>query len=247
MHIQEKSQSLMNRLSIQSFCFRTYKDHGKLIEALQKCGLNKLELCPIHFNPIKEHDQIDDVLRKFRESNIKFTSFGVYIFKNDEEDSRKIFEFSKKAGIDLITAHFQPGSLEIVEKLCQEYGINVALHNHGRKHQHGSVRAIEEFFDLASERIGLCLDTAWMLDSGEDPVEVAKRFRPRLMNLHLKDFVFDRSGKPHDIMLGEGNLKLWYLLDYLQKTDYQGYYTVEYEGDVDNPIPSIQKCIEKIL
>ena len=35
-------------------------------------------------------------------------------------------------------------------------------------------------------------------------------------------------------------------LAYLRDTDYQGYLTLEYEGDADNPVPALKECVEAI-
>ena len=122
----------------------------------------------------------------------------------------------------------------------------MGIHNHGRKHRDGSVAALEAILSDTSSNIGLCLDTAWMLDSGEDPVDVAKKFKDRLYSLHIKDFVFDRAGKPSDAIVGEGNLKLDALNSFLMEIDYGGTYTLEYEGDIDNPVPTTKACVEAI-
>lgn len=234
---------IQQNLAIQSFCFRAYKEHEQVIDALKECGLDKIELCGVHLDPIKgSSSELTAAIERYRNSGIRMTAFGVHVFTNNEEHNRKVFAFAKQAGMDIITCHFDEGSLPIVEKLCEEYGIRAALHNHGRTHYHGSVWAIEEFLHKASDRIGLCLDTAWMIDMRQDPLKAAAKFRDRLFGIHLKDFVYNRAGQPEDIMLGEGNLNLKALLTFLADSDYDGYYTLEYEGDVDNPIPSIQAC-----
>ena len=85
-----------------------------------------------------------------------------------------------------------------------------------------------------------------MLDSGEDPLAIARKFRSRLYGTHIKDFVFDRAGRPEDVVVGTGNLDLSAYLAYLRDTDYQGYLTLEYEGDADNPVPALKECVEAI-
>jgi len=235
--------ALLDELAVQSFCYRKFKQHDEVIQALKDNELDKIELCGVHINPLADHD-LAQTIAKYRDNGIAITAFGVHTFDSNEDNARKIFEFADMAGFDTITCHFAPGSLDIVEKLCEEYGKKAALHNHGRGHEHGSVRAIKDLLQVASKNIGLCLDTAWMLDMRQNPVEVAKTFRDRLMGVHLKDFIFDRAGLPEDVMLGTGNLDLKALLQYLVDTDYDGLLTLEYEGDVDNPVPSIQRCVD---
>ena len=62
----------------------------------------------------------------------------------------------------------------------------------------------------------------------------------------LKDFIFNRAGKPEDVPVGDGNLDLPLLFDTLDELGYNGPLILEYEGSPDNPVPEIKKCIENI-
>lgn len=236
---------IIERLAVQSFCYRNHVPHARLLDSLALSGFDKLELCFIHVDPLTERD-FAGVIRLYRDSGIRLTAFGVHIFTANEAETRKVFEFAKLAEMDIITCHLARGSLDIVERCCEEYGIRAALHNHGRRHEHGSVQAIGELFAQSSPNIGLCLDSAWMIDMWENPVEVARKFRDRLYGVHLKDYVYKRDGFPEDIMPGEGNLDLGGFLGYLVDSGYEGHYTIEYEGNPDNPAPSLRQCREII-
>ena len=85
-----------------------------------------------------------------------------------------------------------------------------------------------------------------MLDSGFDPVEIASKYQKRLYGLHIKDFIFDRAGNPEDVVVGTGNLKLKELAGFLKSIDFDGYVTLEYEGDANNPVPALKQCVECI-
>jgi sugar phosphate isomerase/epimerase len=115
----------------------------------------------------------------------------------------------------------------------------VGIHNHGGPHWLGCARTLQWVFDQTSERIGLCLDTAWALDSREDPVAMAERFGSRLHGVHIKDFVFDRARQPEDVIVGTGNLDLPGLLKTMDAVGFSGAVVLEYEGDVENPVPAL--------
>ncbi len=134
----------------------------------------------------------------------------------------------------------------MLERQCTDYGITLAVHNHGRKHRYGSIAQLEALFAKTSPNIGLCLDTAWMLDAGENPVAVAEHFADRLYGLHVKDFIFRRDGAPEDVVVGTGNLDLPALFAVLARIRFAGYLTLEYEGDVDTPVPSVRQCVEAL-
>jgi inosose dehydratase len=236
---------LASRLGIQSWCFRGLKGHERVMQALRECGVDRIELSAAHLQPTAERD-LAAVVELYRRGGVTISSYGVYGFDGDEGKARGVFELARLAGFDVISADLKAGGLEVAERLCREYGKRIAIHNHGRRHRLGPVWALEELFGRASKNVGLCLDTAWMIDSGEDPVAVARKFADRLYGLHVKDFVFDRAGKPEDVVVGQGNLDLAGLLGLLVQTKFGGYFTLEYEGDVENPVPAVRECVEAI-
>ena len=239
------SESIASRLGIQSYCFRGFAEADKLIEALKACSVDRIELCGVHWQ-LAENPDPAPVVKTYADAGVAISAFGVHGFTEDEDAARPVFEMAKLAGFPTISADFRPGGLAVAERLCEEYGKKVALHNHGRKHALGSVAAMERLFGESSPNVGLCLDTAWVLDSGEDPLAVAEKFKDRLYGLHVKDFVFDRAGKPEDVVVGTGNLDLPGMAALLTDMDFDGYLTLEYEGDVDNPTPAVKECVDAI-
>ena len=238
-------ESISDRLGIQSYCYRGFEEPERLIEGLRECGVDGLEICGAHWD-IGANPDPAAVYKVYSDAGIKVTSFGVHGFSDDEAAARPVFELAKLAGFPTISANIKGGGLATAEKLCEEYGKKIAIHNHGRKHDLGSIWALEDLFARSSANVGLCLDTAWMLDSGEDPLKAAEKFKERLYGLHVKDFVFDRAGKPEDVVVGEGNLDLPGLAKFLTEIGFEGYLTLEYEGDVDNPTPALKACCDAI-
>ena len=157
-------------------------------------------------------------------------------------------QFAQLAGLKAISADPDPDPQVCadLQALCEEYDVNLAVHNHGKKHRLGSIASLEDLFGRTSRRFGLCLDTAWMLDAGEDPFEAIERFSGRLYGVHLKDFGYDADGSRHDVIIGEGGLDLPHLMRTLADMNYQGYLSLEYEGDADNPLPNVLKCVEAV-
>lgn len=96
-------------------------------------------------------------------------------------------------------------------------GLTLGLENHDRF----PAAVLREIVDsLASERVGICLDTANSLGAGEGLDHVAAVLAPITVNLHIKDFSIDRlphmmgftvTGRP----AGQGMLDLPWLLERL--------------------------------
>lgn len=232
-------------LGIQSWCFRGFKSHEAVIKALKECGVSRLEISGAHYEPAKETDH-KAIVDLYKKGGVTISAYGVCGISSDEAKSRANFDFAKAAGNKVLNVAFGNGGLQMADRLAKEYGIKAAIHNHGRQDKDGALWRIEEHLANSSPNVGLCLDTAWMLDSGEDPIAVAKKFKDRLYAVHVKDFVFKPNGKPEDVVVGTGNLDLKGLLAFLVEIDFGGVFTLEYEGDINDPVPATRKCVEAI-
>ena len=237
------------KLAVQSYCFRGFKDNRKVAEMVKECGLDKIELYGIHVD-FSNPSSFKEIIGIYRDAGIEIISIGVQEFANNEERERKFFEFLKEAETKYMSVDFNidtiPDCFKLADKLAEEYDVKLAIHNHGGKHWLGNSTALNYVFKRTSERIGLCLDTAWALDTGENPVEMAEKFKERLYLLHIKDFAFDTTRKHKDVIAGEGNLDLNKLFNLLKNISFEGYGIIEYEADVENPVPAIKKCVEKV-
>jgi sugar phosphate isomerase/epimerase len=240
---------LQQELGAQSYCFRGFKQNADVIEKLKECGVNRLELCGVHADFLDESG-FDAIIKEYSDAGVVLTSIGVQGFANNEANERKFFEFARRAGIKTISASFAvetlPQCIETAEKLAEEFDINLAIHNHGGYDWLGNAAMLRNIFKNTSPRIGLCLDTAWALQAGEDPLKFAEEFGSRLYGIHIKDFVFDRAGKGEDVVVGTGNLDLPKLFEILEAQKYSGYAVLEYEGDVENPVPALKECVAAV-
>ncbi|MDR3709089.1 MAG: sugar phosphate isomerase/epimerase [Capsulimonadaceae bacterium] len=236
-------------IGVQSYCFRGFKDNAKVASLVREIGVNAIELCGVHID-FNNESVFDSVIKTYRDAGVQIVSIGVQGFNGDEAKERQWFEFAKRAGAKFISAHFATGTIpqsyRVVEKLSAEFDIKVGVHNHGGRHWLGSAELLSWVFSQTNNRIGLTLDTAWALDAGENPLAMAEKFGDRLYGIHVKDFIFDRARKPEDVVVGTGNLDLPGLLKVLDKVKFDGFAVIEYEGDVENPVPALKKCVQQI-
>ncbi|HNQ34598.1 MAG TPA: sugar phosphate isomerase/epimerase [bacterium] len=236
-------------LAVQSYTFRGFKDNTKVAGFLNELGLKKIELYGAHASPA-DPAAFAAAVETYRKAGVEVGSIGVYGFGDQAEKNRPIFEAARKAAIPLISADFElksfPNCIRVAGEMAREYGIKLAVHNHGARHWLGSAQMLSHFFGLAGPEIGLCLDTAWALDSREDPLAMITAFKERLYAIHLKDFLFDSARKPQDVVVGTGNLDLKALFAKLAEAGFSGPAVLEYEGDVEDPRPALKKAIEAI-
>lgn len=239
----------LSTLGIQSYCFRASKTNDEVIERLKACGVSAIEICAVHAD-FSDPSTFDGIIDTYARNDVSILSIGVETLSDDEAAMRPKYEFMKQSGARVMSIDFQPetspASWHLAEKMAEEYDVRLGIHNHGGQHWLGCAKILEHIFSKTNDRIGLCLDTAWALDSREDPVAMAQRFADRLHGVHIKDFIFDRASQPEDVIVGTGNLDLPALLSTMKTGGFEGSVVLEYEGDVDNPVPTLVECVSAV-
>ncbi len=222
-------------MGCQSYSFRNFDLKGA-IACIQELGLKEMEFCAVHFPPDKDAERFADVQAAIAAAGIATPCYGVEGFTADEAANRKKFEFAKALGVDILTADPAPDSFDNLEKLCEEYGIKIAIHNHGPGARYDKVSDTLNAVNGRSPLIGACLDTGHCIRSGETPHAVAETLGDRLISVHLKDW--KAGGK--ETIVGEGDLDLVGLAAALQAFGFGGPIVMEYEESADNPVPDMK-------
>lgn len=241
------SLDLPNRLGIKSYSFRHLHDNADVAEAVLACGVRSVDLSACHVD-YDDPDAQEVALECYRAAGVTISGIGVVGFRDDEAFNRRFFEFARRAGCSLVSCTFEPDRFEAVldqaMRLSGEFGMRVAIHNHGGKHWLGNATILDHIFCHTDSTVGLCLDTAWCIQAGEDPVDWVERFRQRIHGVHLKDFVFSRNGKPEDVVVGSGALDLPGFLKAVRQVPALESIVVEFEGD--DAVGQSARCVEAI-
>ncbi|HVT83035.1 MAG TPA: sugar phosphate isomerase/epimerase [Phycisphaerae bacterium] len=239
---------LQKNLGVQSYCFRGFKALPDLIAQIQAIGVTRTEVCAVHVD-FNDEGTFDAAISPFRDAGLRISSIGVQTFRGDPAEE-KWFRFAKAAGCRLIASNFDlkvaPAAIAAAEKLAEKYDMLLGIHNHGGYHWLGSLDMVTHILSTAGPRIGLCLDTAWAMQTGEDALKWAEKLQSKLFGIHVKDFTFDRTGKWHDVVVGTGNLKLEEVLALAAAAPQMAAITLEYEGDVHNPGPALRQCVDTL-
>ena len=188
---------------------------------------------------------------------ITLVNIGVVKLPPDEAESRKVFEFARKMGIDTLVAEPEPAALDTVEKLCKEYDIKVAIHDHPKPSHYWNPDTVLEAVKGRTPLMGACADTGHWLRSGLDPVECLKKLEGRIICLHFKDLVPEESKAEgdaaakkkkseskamHDVPWGTGVGNVKAQMAELKRQHFRGAFCVEYEYHWDNSMPEIAEC-----
>ena len=75
---------------------------------------------------------------------------------------------------------------------------------------------------------------------------MVEKFATRLYNLHYKDFTYNADRTYNDVPVGTGILDLPKLLQTLDKVGFAGISVLEFEGDPQNPVPALKKCVQQM-
>jgi sugar phosphate isomerase/epimerase len=184
-------------------------------------------------------DAIAEVKKKLTDAGVKLIAYGVGDIATDEKGARKEFDWAKNMGIEVLVTETTPN--DVLDKLCNEYGIRMALHNHPQSWPPDEVlKACEG----RSKLIGSCSDTGHWQRRNLVPVEQLKKLEGRVEHLHFKD-LNDFGPNAHDVVWGTGKGDIKGMLEELKHQGYKGYLSIEFEyGSVKDLDANLPKCVE---
>ena len=131
------------KMGIQSYSLRGFK----LDEALahtRRLGLETGSLSGAHVPLTTDATAVAGYLAKLKANDVKMEAWGAAAFGGDAAANRKIFEGAKALGITTISADPEPGALDQLDQLVQEFRMNIAIHNHGPKSRYESLERRHE-------------------------------------------------------------------------------------------------------
>ena len=178
------------------------------------------------------------VKKKLADANVKLVCFGV------TGASRRTFDFAKDMGIETIVSEPAFDAFDELDKLCEEYGINMALHNHPKPSPYWNPDTVLKVCKGRSKRIGSCADTGHWMRSGIKPIEALKKLEGRIISLALQGPQPVRPQARHDVPWGTGKGDVKGMLEELNRQKFKGVFSIEYEYNWKNSLPEIAKCVE---
>jgi inosose dehydratase len=232
------------KMGLQSYSLRGYQSGGrpdtqKALAVTQELGIHYWEAYPDHIPMMSAAQQLAERRRQLKEAEVTLIGYGVVHLGKDEVANRKYFEFAKNMGLKYFSASPEPGSFDLLDKLVEEYGVAVGIHNHGPGDRFAKIETIEKAIKDHHPKIGCCVDTGHFLRSREDPVRAVEVFGKRVFGVHLKDV---KDANTFTI-LGKGDLRTVDLLKALLRNNYEYSLAIEYEEKPENPVEDIKACL----
>lgn len=241
------------RLGTQAYSFNRFT-FFEAVDKTASLGLGWIEAYPgqtvsagypdVQFGPDMSPEVRAAVKKKLADAGIRVVSFGVTELNNDEATDRKAFDFAKDMGIKTIVAEPPEDAFDLIDRLAQEYQINVAIHNHPNPSHYWNPQTVLKVVDGRSKYLGACADTGHWMRSGINPLEAIRMLKGRIIELHFKDLNEFGNKEAHDVPWGTGQGNVQTLLEELHKQGFQGSFSIEYEYHWENSVPEIRKSVE---
>lgn len=229
------------KMGIQSYSLRGYTLHEAL-DRTHELGLRFWESYPAHVPFTTDSAKVSEMQATLKDHHVRLGAHGVVRFTADHDANRKIFEGARALGIPVLSADPDPDSFDSLEKLVEEFGIKVGIHNHGPGHRYDKLIDVSRAVQGRHPRIGACVDTGHFLRSKEDPVRVIEDLGPRVVGCHLKDV----KDAVHFTILGRGDLNTVGVLKALKALKFKEVLALEYEENPKDPIADIRECLKTV-
>lgn len=231
------------RLGVASYSLRELS-RSDAIAAIRQLRTPYVSVKSFHLPYESTPEQLAAGRREFEAAGITIVGGGVVTLqRDDDQDVRTYFEYARMAGMPLMTIAPTPTTLPRIERFVREYGIAVAIHNHGPE---------DEFFPAPSDalpliqgmdpRVGLCVDLGHTARAGVDVVEALAQAGDRVLDIHLKDLTNPKDVESHCVV-GEGVIPIPGVFRQLAEMRYAGCVNLEYEIDPENPLPGMQRSM----
>jgi sugar phosphate isomerase/epimerase len=186
-------------------------------------------------------ESIAALLEHAKKHNITVVNFGVVDIPNNEIQARKFFEFGKALGLYGITTE-SLGTLDLLEKLSQEYDLKVCFHNHPKPSPLWNPDTVFNALKGRHANLGYCADLGHWPSSGLNPLDVIKKIAPLVRSFHIKDRA-SLTGPTHDHVLGTGLFDLAAILDEVRKHGFKGNVSIEYEHNWADSVADIAQGV----
>lgn len=244
----------------RGFCLATYGFRNftgpQAVEMTKSMGVTLMDLWPKlasslgggkKDNKIKAYHENPELWAEMKEAlerhGVRAVVYGVQRFTSNHEENRKIFAWAKQNGIETFGAAPDPDAFDSLEKLVEEFGINIAIHNHGPGDKHyAKIDQLVAALKGRHPRIGSCADVGHFWRIQEDPVQALETLGTRILGVHLKDQI----SVEEQAVVGEGKMDIPGILKALKKIGYRGPLTLEYESNPEDPVPGMKQSLENI-
>jgi sugar phosphate isomerase/epimerase len=223
-------------MGVQSYSFRKFSV-DEALRMTKEAGLKAIEFCAVHVPCEPAWEGLEALRQMLAQLGIAAPSFGVESFGSDHSANRRKFVFAQQLGVAVLTADPDPDAIVELDGLAEEFGILIAIHNHGPESRYATSEDVLAVVRRASSRIGACVDFGHAIRAGESPDHMVNALGERVLSLHLKDW---KAGG-EETTLGEGDADLPAVKKTLDDIGFAGPVVLEFENTPEDPLPGVKK------
>jgi len=226
------------KLGMASYSLRKFSLE-EAIAMTKQAGMKYISLKDMHLPMKSSTAEREEARRKIEAAGLVLMGGGVIYMNNKEEEIRAAFDYAKDAGMPTIVCSPDPAALDTVEKMAREYGIRIAIHNHGPgDKRYPSPLDVMRLVKGRNSLMGLCIDVGHTVRVGDDAVAAIHQCASRLYDFHFKD-VTEAAPKGAETEVGRGVIDIVGVLKALVKIKFPYHVGLEYEPHAEAPMPGI--------
>ncbi len=226
------------KLGVTSYTLRNFT-LDQAIAMTKQAGVKYISLKDMHLPLMSTPEQREEARKKIQAADLVLLGGGVIYLKNNAAEIRAAFEYARDAGMPTIVCSPDVEALDTVEKLAREYGIRIAIHNHGPgDKKYPSPLDVLRLVKDRDTLMGICMDVGHTVRLGQDPAEAIQQCKARLYDFHIKD-VTEAAPKGKGIEVGRGVIDIVGVLKALREINYPYHLALEYEDNAAAPLPGM--------
>jgi sugar phosphate isomerase/epimerase len=220
------------RLGLQTWTLR-YSTFEQVVEFATANGIQYVQFTKDHLDP---NAPAEETLRKkavLDRAGLVPYAFGVVETTSDEAANRKLFDFARRIGAELMVVEPKLADWSGLEALVKEYDLKLAIHNHGIGTTYGDPQVVREILSRLDPRIGVCLDVGWITAAGFDAAKVFREYQGRVFDIHFKDKKLAAPGglASSDTLIGAGSTNYPGLFTEIRTAGWSGVMAIETDSD----------------
>jgi inosose dehydratase len=228
-------------IGMAGYSFREFTV-DQTIAMMKRIGVTNLSLKDFHMPMNSTQEQINEIIGKFKAGGINVYTVGV-IYMKTKESADQAFEYAKMAGVNMIVGAPDYELLPYIEKKVKTYNIKLAIHNHGPDNPlYPNATDIWEHIKDLDAGIGICLDIGHTVRDGQNIASDLLKYKSRIYDIHMKDV--DKASKAGiTVEMGRGIIDIPEFVETLEKINYTGSCSLEFEKDMKDSLPGIAESI----
>jgi len=244
------------RISCNMYTFRD-RSLFEAIEVLSRMGVRLVE--PGFFLPLSKEspklktseeltpEQRREMKKRMEDLGMKMPTFYAAL-EGNQSVYRKIFDFAKEMEVETLVAEPPPEAFEALDAMCEEYKMKLAVHNHpeGSGSKYWNPDVLVKACQGRSERIGGCPDTGHWVRSGLNTLESLRKYKGRIITIHLKDAEVLGKRDSRDVPLGTGKGNYGAIMQQMFDWKWRGVMTIEYEHLSPRLVEDVRECVNYV-